>query len=241
MDYGIQLYSIRDYTAENGLEAAVAKMAEQGYKKIEFAGFYDCTAEEVAAMLKKYDVEVASTHSSFDDLVNNYEETVAFHKAIGNKLYIIPGYSLKNQQKLDTFIAQVNEIQPKLAAEGITLAFHNHHKEFLPNADGGQIYDQLLYRTDLKLQIDMYWAFVGMKDPIALMERVKDRLVSMHMKDGHANGEGTPLGMGEAPVAAVYAKAIEMGLPMIVESETQTPDGPTETKICIDYLKSLEK
>lgn len=241
MDYGIQLYSIRDYAKENGLEAAVAKMAALGYKKMEFAGFYDCTAEEVAAILKKYDVEVCSTHSSFDDLVDDFEETVKFHKTIGNKLYIIPGYSLKNQQKLDTFIAQVNEIQPKLEAEGITLAFHNHHKEFLPNEDGGQIYDQLIYRTNIKLQIDMFWAFVGMKNPLALMDKVKDRLVSMHMKDGYADGNGMPLGMGEAPVAEVYAKALEMGLPMIVESETQTPDGPTEAKICIEYLRSLEK
>lgn len=241
MDYGIQLYSIRDFAKENGLEAAIAKMAEMGYKKMEFAGFYDHTAEEVVAMLKKYDVEVSGTHSPFDDLVNNYEETVAFHKAIGNKYYIIPGYSLKNQAKLDTFIEQVNVVSKKLAADGITLAFHNHHKEFLPNEDGSQIYDQLLYRTDLKLEIDTYWAFVGMKNPLNLMERVKDRLICIHVKDGSADGHGTPLGMGEAPVAEVWAKAKEMGLPMIVESETQTPDGPTEAKICIEYLKSLEK
>lgn len=241
MDYGIQLYSIRDYCKENGLEAGIAKMAEQGYKKIEFAGFYDHTAEEVVAMLKKYDVEVCSTHSSLDDLVNDFEGTVAFHKAIGNKLYIIPGYSTSNQAKIDYFVEKINELQPKLEAEGITLAFHNHHREFLPNKDGGQAYDQLLYRTNIKLQIDMFWAFVGMKDPLALMEKVKDRLISMHMKDGHADGEGTPLGMGEAPVAEVYAKALELGLPMVVESETQTPDGPTEADICIKYLKSLEK
>ena len=51
---------------------------------------------------------------------------------------------------------------------------------------------------------------------------------------------GTPLGMGTAPVAEVYAKAVEMGLPMVVESETLTPDGITEAQICIDYLKSQE-
>ena len=35
--------------------------------------------------------------------------------------------------------------------------------------------------------------------------------------------------------------SIEMGLPMVVESETCKPDGMTEAKICIEYLKSLEK
>ena len=50
-----------------------------------------------------------------------------------------------------------------------------------------------------------------------------------------------PLGMGEAPVPDVHAKALAMKLPIIVESETQTPDGPTEARICMDYLRSLEK
>jgi hypothetical protein len=49
-----------------------------------------------------------------------------------------------------------------------------------------------------------------------------------------------PLGKGTAPTAAVYAKAKEMGLLMVVESETLTPTGLDEAQICIDYLKGLE-
>lgn len=240
MEYGIQLYSVRDLAKEN-FEQAVAKMAELGYKRMEPAGFFGLSAEEVNAIMKKYNVEIGSTHSSFDDLINNYEETVAFHKAIGNKLYIVPGYSLKNQAKLDAFVEKANELYDKLAAEGITLAFHNHHTEFLPNKDGGQPFDQLLYRTKLKFQVDIYWAYVGMKDPIALLEKIQDRLVSLHIKDGDEIGNGFPLGMGSAPVAECVAWGKEHGLPMVVESETQTPDGPTEAKICIEYLKNLEK
>jgi hypothetical protein len=32
-----------------------------------------------------------------------------------------------------------------------------------------------------------------------------------------------------------------LGIPMVVESETLTPDGLTETNICIKYLRTLEK
>lgn len=240
MDCGIQLYSVRDLAKEN-FEQAVAKMAELGYKKIEPAGFFDHTAEEVNAIMKKYNVEIGSSHSSFNDLINNYEETVAFHKAIGNKAYIIPHYNFKNQEKIDYFIEKANELYDKLAAEGITLAFHNHHTEFLPNKDGGQAFDQLLYRTKLKFQVDIYWAYVGMKDPIALLDRIQDRLISLHIKDGDAEGNGFPLGIGTAPVADCVAWGKAHGLPLVVESETQTPDGPTEAKICIEYLKGLEK
>ena len=45
----------------------------------------------------------------------------------------------------------------------------------------------------------------------------------------------------EFVAANTDAKALAMKLPIIVESETQTPDGPTEARICMDYLRSLEK
>jgi len=240
MEYGIQLYSVRDLTEKN-MEEALRQVSELGYKFVEFAGFFGIPAEEIKGMLDKYGLKVSGTHTGWKEIAEHFEETVAYHKAIGNKNIIIPGGDFSDQKKLDALIDMINEFQPKLAAEGITLGYHNHHKEFLPNKDGSNIEDQLIYRTNVMLEIDTYWAYVGMKNPVALLERLKDRVKVIHIKDGDANGNGTPLGMGEAPVAAVYAKAIEMGLPMVVESETCKPDGMTEAKICIEYLKSLEK
>ena len=93
MKYGLQLYSIRDIT-QNDLASAIKKTAELGYNCVEFAGFFGHTANEINSMLENSGLEISGTHSSFDDLVNNYEETVAYHKAIGNRHYIIPGYDI---------------------------------------------------------------------------------------------------------------------------------------------------
>lgn len=240
MEYGIQLYSVRDLTEKN-MDEALRQVSELGYKFVEFAGFFGIPAEEIKAMLDKYGLKVSGTHTGWREIAEHFEETVAYHKAIGNKNIIIPGGDFSDQKKLDALIDMINEFQPKLAAEGITLGYHNHHKEFLPNKDGSNIEDQLIYRTNVMLEIDTYWAYVGMKNPVALLERLGDRVKVIHIKDGDANGNGTPLGMGTAPVADVYKKAIEMGLPMVVESETCKPDGMTEAKICIECLKSLEK
>lgn len=239
MEYGIQLYSIRDLT-ESSLEEGVARVARLGFSSVEFAGFFGRSPEQVCEMLKNNDIKISGTHSSFDDLVNDYEGTVAFHKAIGNKYYIVPGYDLNSQEKLDAFVEKVALISPKLKEDGITLGYHNHAHEFVPNADGSVVFEQLLYRTDIKLELDTYWAFVGMKDPVTLMERIKDRLIFIHIKDGDDKGNGKPLGMGEAPLADIYNKAVELGIPMVVESETCTPSGIAEAEICIDYLKTLE-
>ncbi|MBR4072543.1 MAG: sugar phosphate isomerase/epimerase [Clostridia bacterium] len=240
MEYGLQLYSIRDVGGKS-FEESLKVAAELGYDAVETAGFGGCSAQEVKELLDKYGLKLWSTHSGYPELMENYNETIAFHKAIGNKNYIIPGYMMTCQADIDAFVENVNILCDKMAAEGITLGYHNHHWEFIPNADGTVVYEQLLCRTKLKFEIDTYWAFVGMKNPVLLLERVKDRLFFIHIKDGSPDGNGTPLGKGEAPVADVYNWAKAHNIPMVVESETCTPDGPTEAKICIDYLHSLEK
>lgn len=240
MKYGIQLYGVRDMAGES-LESAVAAVAALGYSSVEFAGFYDRSAGQVTDMLEKNGIEISGTHTSLRNLTDDYEGTVAYHKAIGNKYYIIPSHKLKDQAQIDGFVAAVNELYPRLKAEGITLGFHNHSGEFKANADGSVAYEQILYRTEIALELDTYWAYVGMGDPVAMMERVKDRLVAIHIKDGDSEGNGRPLGMGSCPVADVYRKALELDIPMVVESETCTPSGIEEARICIEYLKSLEK
>ena len=125
MNYGIQLYSVRDL-AENNLGEAIKRVAELGYNSVEFAGFFGHSAEKVNEMLLKNNISVSGTHSGLNDLIDNYEETVAYHKAIGNKLYIIPGHDLDSQDKLDKFVSAVSVISKRLADDGITLAYHNH-------------------------------------------------------------------------------------------------------------------
>ncbi len=239
MDYGIQLYSVRDLTEKN-LESALEQVSAIGYKYVEFAGFFGHTAQDVLAMLEKNNLRVSGTHTGWQEVAEHFDETVAFHKAIGNANIIVPGADLSDQQKLDQFIEMANEFQPRLAREGIRFGYHNHSHEFKPNADGSMIHDQLVYRTNLDIEIDTYWTYVADVDPIQLMERLKDRVHVIHIKDGFKDGRGMPLGKGTAPTADVYKKAAEMGIRMVVESETLTPSGMDEARVCFDFLKSQE-
>ena len=120
MEYGIQLYSVRDMT-QNDFEGAVRQVAALGYKSVEPAGFFGRTAEQVNALMEETGLRISGTHSQLLDLVNKYEETLAFHKAIKNPCYIVPGYSMKNQAEIDGFVNYVNDLAPKLEKEGITL------------------------------------------------------------------------------------------------------------------------
>lgn len=240
MKYGLQMYSVRDITKDD-LLGAIEKVGALGYHYAEFAGFFGVPAEQVKAKLDECGMEVSSTHTGWQELTEDkIAETIAYHKTIGNSFIIIPGADLSTQEKLDEFIALVNKAQPVLAEAGIKLGYHNHAHEFKANEDGSLIYEQLKSRTSLELEIDTYWAYVGGQDPIAMMHELKDRVHIIHIKDGSADGHGTPLGLGTAPAAEVYKTAVEMGIQLIVESETCTPSGLDEARVCMEFLKAQE-
>ena len=240
MDYGLQLYSVRDVTGTD-LEGTLKKVAEIGYRYVEFAGFFGHSAEQVKAMLDNYGLIVSGTHSGFDDLDKDFAGTVKYHHAIGNTNYIVPGAPWGTTAELNETIEKMNKYKPMLAAEGIRLAYHNHDGEFKPNLDGQIAHEEMERRTDIDFQIDTFWAFVAGRDPIEVITRLKDRVHVIHLKDGLRNGQGFALGEGEAPVAAVREKAIELGMHMVVESETLQPDGISDVTRCFNYLKTLEK
>ncbi len=240
MKYSIQLFSVRDIKS---LDETLKTVAEIGYKEVEFAGFKGHTAEEVRELLDKYGLEVSGVHDRIDPLLENFDETVEFSKKIGNKHFIICSHDVSSQEKIDDLVANINMLVPKLREHGITLGYHNHERELIVNEDGSLPFDQLIYRTNIELEVDTYWAFVAMQNPVAVLERVKDRLTFIHLKDGigdRSRGSGRPLGVGNAPVKDVYDWAIRNGKKIVVESETLTPSGTEEAKICFDYIKSIE-
>ena len=240
MEYGLQLYSVRDFTQKD-LAYTLKKVAEIGYKYVEFAGFFGHSAEEVKAILNEYGLIVSGTHSSLKELDEDFAATVKYHHAIGNTNYIIPGAPWGTAAEQNDTIEKHNKYKPLLAAEGITLAYHNHDGEFLPNKDGLVAHKEMEKRTDIDFEIDTYWAYAAGKDPVEVITRLKDRVHVIHLKDGLRNGHGYALGEGEAPVAAVREKAIELGMHMVVESETLQPDGISQVTRCFNYLKTLEK
>lgn len=241
MDYSIQLYSVRDSLPKDYL-GTLRAVAEMGYKKVELFGGFGPGAETLRGWLDDLGLTVSGTHTTAPALQPDViAQTIADHKTVGCDTLIIPGHSIKNTADLDDFIAQVKRAQPILADNGIKLGFHNHSVEFYPLPDGTVIYDALRERTDMLLELDTYWAYNAGQDAVKLMGDIGSRLVAVHIKDGVPGGQGYPLGRGTAPVRAVYAKALEMGVQLTVESETCVPDGITEARECIAYLKTLEK
>lgn len=245
VEYGIQMYSVRDL-AQNDLEAALKGVAELGYSFVEFAGFFGHPAEQVASWLKRYGLRVSGTHSGVNELAPDViADTIAYHKTIGNRDFIIPGFDMSTREKLDAVIDTINYAQPILAENGMRLSFHNHSREFIKMDYGVYVEEELYNRTRILFELDTFWAYNAGLDPVDLMERMKDRLIFVHLKDGIREADGKPavgksVGEGQAPVLAVRDKALQMDIPMVIESEGLDPTGMEEVGRCIRYLRTLD-
>ena len=115
MEYGLQLYSVRDFTQKN-LASTLKKVAEIGYKYVEFAGFFGHSAEKVKAMLNEYGLIVSGTHSGLKELDDDFAAAVKYHHTIGNTNYIVPGAPWGTAAELSETIDKLNKYKPMLAA-----------------------------------------------------------------------------------------------------------------------------
>ena len=240
IEYGLQLYSVRDIT-DKDLEGALKAVAEMGYKYVEYAGFFGHSAEQVKEWQDKYGLKCSGTHSGWHELLpENIEETIKYHKTIGNPNFIIPGADLDSLEKIIDFCAVMNKAQIRLAQEGISLGYHNHSHEFVVKSWGSTIHSELEKRGTFDFEIDTFWAFNAGIDPVETLNRLSGRVKVIHLKDGFKGGKGRSVGSGEAPVLAVRDYAIKNGIRMVIESEGLEPTGLEEVKRCIDFLKAQE-
>jgi sugar phosphate isomerase/epimerase len=250
MKYGLQLFSVRD-AAEKDYGAMLQKVAEMGYSFVETAGYFGHSASEIRSMADACGLKISGTHTSGDDVFDSLEATVALHKELGCSDIVIPWADFSTKDAVDSFIDKANRVIPLLKNEGLTLHYHNHSLELVPNADGIVPMDEIIARSDIMLEVDTFWIYNSRIDPVEFIEKHKDRISTVHLKDGiesspedfaaHANRgtQNKALGEGNVPVRAILKKAEELGFTVVVESEGLDPTGLCEVKRCIDYLHGI--
>ena len=242
MEYGIQMYSVKDLGLVD-FPATFKAVKDAGYTMVETANVYENSAETVRDLILANGLKICAAHSAIAKLAPEViEETIKFQTTLGNKNYVIPISRFETHEEMDSVIKTINFAQPILKDAGIALHYHNHYKEFDVQQWGGRAFDEIVNGTDVKMEIDTYWAYYAGFDPLELMKKHRARVEMIHLRDGdpRIGGAGCALGEGTAPVKEVVKLGKELGFTMIVETGGFSPSGPEEVKRCIDYLKTLE-
>lgn len=233
IDLGLQLFSLRDIVG-NDLPGVLKKVKGAGYDSAEFAGFYGMSAEDVKTELDKLGLVCNSTHTGIDQLQNNLDEVIAFHKTIGAKYIIIPAGNLDSEQYLDGTAKVCNEAGKKIHDAGMQLLYHNHGREFELKYNGVTALETLAAKTTpetLGFQLDIFWATYVDLDPSEVIKRLGSRCHSLHLKDMKDKKDKvmTECGTGVVDIRGAMKTAQSFGISSFVVEQDVIAIDPIES------------
>ena len=239
----VQLYSVRDFT-EKDFAGTVRKIAAMGYAGVETAGFPGTTAQAAGALFKELGLAVSSAHTGLP-VGKDQSKILEDMAAIGCKRLVCPGVSASLFESTDGLkkAAQLlNEANQVCRANGLTLGYHNHYKEFQV-VDGRTAFDILLELVDpdVFFQVDTYWAHVAGVDVPALVKKLGKRAPLLHIKDGPGDKNMPMLAVGEGVmnVPAILAAARGFCEWQIVELDSCATDMLEAVQKSYQYLANL--
>ena len=225
---GLQLYSVRDECGKD-FPGTVAKVAEMGYQGVEFAGYYGRSAEEVRKLLDDNGLKCCGTHAGLTTLLGDeFERTVEFNKAIGNKYLVVPG--IPGNMRPDSksgwvlFAKLMNELAIRAAEHDMQVGYHNHAWEFKPmNADIPWEVFANNSDEDVILQVDIGHVVRAGADPANHMKRHPGRLVTVHVKEFSKTERDPLVGEGDVDWPTMFEVCEDVGGTewYIVEDESQ--------------------
>lgn len=235
---GLQLWSVKD-SMENDVEATLKAVSELGFIGVEFAGFFDKSADEMKSLLDKYNLKVAGSHTGPDLLFNNPQEVIEYNTAIGNHNIVCPHYDLKDEVSLEKLIGEFERVYPVYKNAGMKLYYHNHNHEFFKIGDRYAL-DILFERLPfLNPQIDTYWVCNADVDVESFCMQYKCRCNLIHLKDG-TKTTSTSVGDGEIDIKNILDICEKINAEwIIVEDESWSPSGLESVKAGINYLKNI--
>lgn len=231
------------------MAATFQRLAQIGYREVEFAGYFGRTPAQVRAELQRAGLAGISTHGELAMVRKEWSKALDTASEIGLRYITINWLPAETRRTLDDWrrIADdFNAAGEKARARGIRLAYHNYDVSLLP-LEGVVPLDLLLARTTpetLEFQMDVYWLVVGGGDPLSYIRRHPGRFTMLHVKDsaGPPSHRQTDVGAGTIDFRSILA--LDAGQRDAIRHAFVEHDEPSDpfafARSSFDYLSKLE-
>jgi sugar phosphate isomerase/epimerase len=254
---GVQLYTVRDVIGENPGKI-LAEVSDIGYREAE------CTSQkldEVVEALKSTKLKPVSVHldSSLWKKEQSEKLKLAFAdakmKGFDYAVYpYVPPQERAGIEGMKRIAENLTQAAKDAHANGLQVCYHNHAFEFEPMG-GTTPFEVLLSNTDPKLvglELDIFWVVTGGHDPVELINKYRDRVHLLHLKDRakpaqpHYNEQVTrdtfkEVGHGQIDIAAVLRASAEAQVKHYFVEQDATPGNPVDSlKQSFEYLHALK-
>jgi sugar phosphate isomerase/epimerase len=218
-DLSVQLYSVRQALASD-FAGTLARLAATGLTRVEP---YDmlAVADALASALHAAGLTAPTAHQSLTD--GRLDDLFSAAADLGVGLVVHP-YTPADQWQTCEDVERLADVLAEAASaaggHGVRVGYHNHNWELATQLGGRpalEVFAEML-DASVVLEVDAYWAATAGQEVPGLLERLGDRVVAVHLKDGPLDGDTAaqlPLGKGELPAADILAAAGALQFPVI--------------------------
>src|SRR5258706_955686 len=260
---GVQLYTFMT-DIDSDLAGILKNLAELGYKDLETAlsrkgGYYGMKPKEFAQTAKDNGLAWRSHHvmgtpwvppaganvpanmPKMRTLKENAQELVDEVAEGGAKYLVCASIDIKTGDAVKSSIDILNKAGEASKKAGLTLAYHNHEKEF-SQVDGIVPYDLFLSQLskDIKMELDLAWCSKAGVDPVSLFQKNPGRFPLWHVKDFDKEFKTLmPVGSGSIDFKRIFDNAKVAGLEHPFVEHDNPANAIESVTSSINYLKTI--
>lgn len=244
---GIQLFTLREEAMQN-FDDTLEKIADLGYEGIEFAGYFgDYEAKNLKKKMESLNLENAGSHIPYHTLKDDIDSVISYQLEAGSSSIvcpIIPEENRTSKKGYEEVVKVLNNAGEECRRQGIHFSYHNHAFE-LVEVDGILPLEYILEQTNpewVQAELDVYWLKKAGEDPVKWLERYKDRMKRIHIKDMTKDEEQffAELGTGGLEVDRIIEQGEKTNAEWFIVEQDKTKKTPFESAaISMEYLKNI--
>lgn len=264
---GLQLFTFFS-SIDQDVPGTLKKIKDAGYTEIESAfsrkgGYYGLSAKEFDKMLRDMGLSWKSHHVTgapfrmpanakppvdaegkpisippMRNLRDNYREIIAELAEIKLPYLVCASTPIDTKDEVKASTDVLNMAAEAAKKAGITLAYHNHDKEF-KSVEDMIPYEYFLSQTSakvMKMELDLAWCMKGGADPVALFKKHPGRFPLWHVKDIDKDGKIQPVGKGILDFKPIFEAAKKSGLKHIFIEHDFPTDAVASINESIVYI-----
>jgi sugar phosphate isomerase/epimerase len=210
-ELSVQLYTLRK-ALEQDFQGTLDRLAEVGFTQVEPFQLV-MFADQLREGLRRTGLTAPTTHVGL--LSGNQEEISELAAELGVQTVIDPYVDPARWQAeadISEIASELNSAAKTAARYGLKVGYHNHHFELESKISGVHALEVFADRLapEVVLEVDTYWAYAGGADVPALLKRLGDRVVALHLKDGDGTldtSQQVAVGSGVLPIRDIVAAA----------------------------------
>ena len=193
---GVQMMMLKDKVSTLGMYPVLQRIADLGITAVEVSQI-PMDEENTAALRRGIDrlgLDVGAlsvmlepgSATPGDNLRDHFDKIVADCHRLETRFVrigMVPMAAMASKEACIAWARECEDAARRLAAEGITLCYHNHHID-LSRFDGERIFD-LVRRVapSVGFEVDLHWVQRGGMAPLDMLEQYTGVCKIIHVKD----------------------------------------------------------